>query len=77
MSKFVKLVLSVVIGIALVCVAFYSALPDRITAVQAIRTGDTEAALKIVGDAGEPVGTAESLKPGRPVEHGDAVGRLE
>jgi hypothetical protein len=63
MSKLVKIVLVVVIGIALVCVALYSALPDRITAVQAIRTGDTETALKIVGDAGGGVTRLFSLPP--------------
>jgi len=52
MSNLTRIILVVVVGTAVVCAGLYSALPGRITAVQAIRTGDAETAVKIVGDGG-------------------------
>ena len=63
MSNLRRLALVTAIGVALVVVALYSALPTRIAAVQAIRTGDTETALKIVGDDGGGVTRTFTLPP--------------
>jgi hypothetical protein len=63
MNKPVRVILIAVTGCTLVCLALYSALPTHITPVQAIRTGDTETPLKIVGDGGGSVTRTFILPP--------------
>jgi hypothetical protein len=63
MSNLTRIILVVVVGTAVVCTGLYSALPSRITAVQAIRTGDAETAVKIIGDAGGDISRTFRLPP--------------
>jgi hypothetical protein len=63
MSRLTRFILVVVGGVAIVLVALYSALPSHTTPVQAIKTGGTETALKIVGDAGGSVTRTFRLPP--------------
>jgi hypothetical protein len=63
MSSLRRLALVTAIGVVLAGVALYSALPARVTAVQVIKTTDTETVLKILGDGGGGVTRTFALPP--------------
>ena len=63
MSKLARIAMVSSVGIALAGAAVYSALPERISPVQATRNGDAETAVKIVGDAGSGLTRTFKLPP--------------
>jgi hypothetical protein len=63
MRKLARMAMVTVVGIALTGAAVYSALPERISPVQATRNGDAETAVKIVGDGGGRVTRTFKLPP--------------
>ena len=63
MTKVTRAALVLTAGAAALGIAIYSALPQRIAPVSLVATGDTEVALKIVGDRGGDLTRTFTLPP--------------